>query len=68
MDFGHDSADRPAYFFRFLIEHGRDRQKVGTARIRLGQRLRDEVIARDDQRYPFVQVVNRADWEQLDGG
>ncbi len=58
-----DSTDRPAYFFSFLIDRDRDRQQAGVARIRLAQRLRDELLARDDDRYPYVEVLNREEWE-----
>ena len=64
---GQDSTDRPAYFFSFLIDKDRDPRRVGLARIRLVQELRDALIARDDEHYPIVEVLNRADWEKREG-
>jgi hypothetical protein len=62
-----DSADQPAYFFRFLIEEGRDPNRTGLPRIRLVQKLREELDAHDDHHYPIVQVLNRAEWAGLVG-
>ena len=64
---GQDSTDRPAYFFSFLIDQGRDPRRGGLARIRLVQRLRDALLARDDGHYPIVEILNRADWERREG-
>jgi hypothetical protein len=57
-----DWTDKPAYFFSFLIEQDRDRLGPGVLRTRLAQRLRDELTARGDYRYPLVQIINRDDW------
>ncbi len=65
--YGQDSTDLPAYFFTFLIERDRDRQQGGLPRARLVQKLRDELIARDDDHYPIVTVLNQADWETVEG-
>ena len=59
---GLDSTDRPAYFFSFLIDRDRDRQRAGLTRTRLAQKLRDELIARNDAHYSFVRILSRADW------
>lgn len=64
---GQDSTDQPAYFFSFLIDRDRDRQGAGLGHIRLVQKLRDELMARDDGHYPIVQILNRADWEKREG-
>ncbi len=61
---GQDSTDHPVYFFSFLIDQDRDPQRVGLTRVRLVQKLRDALIARDDGHYPIVEILNRADWEQ----
>ena len=47
---GHDSSDRPAYFFSFLIDHDRDRKRAALVRTRLAQNIRDRLIARGDGR------------------
>ena len=67
VKFGQDSTDQPAYFFTFLIDRDRDRRQGGLPRARLVQRLRDELIARDDNHYPIVTVLNQADRETLEG-
>lgn len=59
-----DSTDRPAYYFSFLIERKGDREQAVQARIRLGQKLRDELLARDDDHYPYIKILNREDWEK----
>lgn len=61
---GQNSTDQPAYFFSFLIDRDRDREQAGLTRIRLIQKLRDELVARHDEHYPIVQVLNRTDWEK----
>ena len=58
-----DSTDRPAYYFSFLIERKGDRQQAAQAYVRLGQKLRDELLAREDDHYPYVTILNREDWE-----
>jgi hypothetical protein len=59
-----DWTEKPAYFFSFLIEQDRDRLGPGLLRTRVAQRLRDELIARGDYRYPLVQIINRGDWDK----
>jgi hypothetical protein len=59
-----DRTDKPAYFFSFLIEQDRGHLGPGLLRTRLAQRLRDELIARGDYRYPLVQIINRDDWDR----
>ncbi|MBD0273524.1 MAG: hypothetical protein ICV73_16545 [Acetobacteraceae bacterium] len=65
--FGQDSADEPAVYFSFLIDQGQDRQQAGLIRTRLIQELRDELLARGQERYPIEQVLDRADWERQFG-
>lgn len=67
VETGHDSLDRPALFFSFLIDRDRDRQRAGLVRIRMVQKLRDELIARGYDHYPIIQVLSRADWEKRAG-
>jgi hypothetical protein len=57
-----DSSDQPAYYFSFLFDQDRDRQRAALVRTRLAQKLRDELIARGDARYPFVRILSRQDW------
>lgn len=64
---GEDFTGRPAHFFSFLIEQDRSRSDIGMQRIRLSQALRDELMARDDDHYPFVRVFDRADWDRVEG-
>lgn len=64
---GPDSSDRPAYFFSFLIEPDRDRQRAALIRTRLAQKIRDELVTRGDDRYPFIRVLGREDWGKRQG-
>lgn len=66
-EFGVDSAYEPAAYFTFLIEEGRDRGQVGAARTRLARRLRDELLARGYEHYPYIQILDRADWRSRFG-
>ena len=59
---GPDSANRPAYYFSFLIEQDRDRQRAALLRTRLAQKIRDKLVSRGDAHYPFIRVFGRADW------
>lgn len=61
---GADSSDEPAYFFSFLMHEGEDRQRAALIRTRLAQRIRDELIRRGDEVYPFVRVLRHEDWER----
>jgi hypothetical protein len=59
---GTDSSDLPAYFFNFMFEQDRDRQRAALVRTRLAQKIRDMLIDRGDGHYPFVRVLRREDW------
>lgn len=59
---GVDSSERPVYFFSFLIDQGRARERAGLVRIRTAQKLRDDLMARGDGHYPMIRVLNKEDW------
>jgi hypothetical protein len=59
---GEDAWDRPAYVFSVLINLERSGQRPGFVLIRLTQKLRDELSARGDPRYPIVHLLDQADW------
>jgi hypothetical protein len=61
---GEDWTDKPAYYFSFLIEQDRDDLRPGLLLGRVARKLRDELIARGDYHYPFVQILNRSDWDK----
>jgi hypothetical protein len=61
---GPDSSDRPAHFFSFLIEPGRDQQRAALVHTRLVQKIRDELVRLGDGRYPIVRILSRDDWEK----
>ena len=67
VSLGQDSTDQPAVYFSFLIDQGQDRQQAGLIRTRLLRGLRDELLARGYEHYPFVQILDRADWERRFG-
>jgi hypothetical protein len=57
-----DSDDEPVYVFTFLIGDELARQPTGVLRNRLGQRLRDLLMERNDTHYPIIRILDRADW------
>jgi hypothetical protein len=59
---GEDASERPVYYFSFLIDQDRARQRAGLVRTRLIQKLRDDLVARGDGHYPVIQILNKADW------
>jgi hypothetical protein len=59
-----EDFDRPVYYFSFLIDQDRSRQRAGLLHSRLVQRLRDELIARNDGHYPVIRILNREDWDK----
>ena len=59
---GEDSSDLPAYFFTFLIDQNRTDLRPGLLRIRLSIELRDALLARHDEHYPYIQILDRTDW------
>jgi hypothetical protein len=64
---GEDSDERPAYYFSFLIDQDRARQRPGLVFTRLIQKLRDELIARGDGHYPVIRILDRTDWDKRKG-
>lgn len=65
--YGEDSTMHPVHVFFFLIERYRDGQSIGEARLRLIQRLRDELLAAGDHHSPAVQMLDPADWGKVLG-
>ena len=54
--------ERPVYYFSFLIDQDRARLRPGLLLSRFGQKLRDELIARNDERFPIIRILDRTDW------
>jgi hypothetical protein len=61
---GRDSSDQPALVFSFLVDQDRDRARAALLRTRLSQRLRDELLKREDARYPIIHLFTERDWEK----
>ena len=59
-----EESERPVYYFSFLIDQDRARQRAGLLRSRLIQELRDGLIARNDGHYPIIRILSRADWDK----
>ena len=59
-----EDFERPVYYFSFLIDQDRARQRAGLLHSRLVQKLRDELIARNDGHYPVIRILSRADWDK----
>jgi hypothetical protein len=64
---GFDSSDEPAYHFWFRWDQDPDWQLMGLMRMRLGQKLRDELMARGDEGYPYIHILTPQDWEKRAG-
>jgi hypothetical protein len=62
---GSDALDeQPAYLFSFLFDGTLDPQHEALLRIRLRQKLRDELVARGDDGYPLITILGPLDWEK----
>jgi len=61
---GEDSFERPTYYFSFLIDQERSRQRPGLVYTRLIQKLQDELIAHGDEHLPMIRILSRADWDK----
>lgn len=61
---GADYEYRPIYRFSFLLDQSRIVQRIGLVRLRLTQRLHDELIAMGDEHYPRIEILDRADWSK----
>jgi hypothetical protein len=64
VESGWDVDDRPAYHFTFLIDQDRATQRPGIVRLRLRQKLRDELEALGDEHQPLLRMLDRIDWEK----
>lgn len=56
------SDGEPALVLRLLIDHNRQDEAWTILRLRLTQRIRDELIRTGDNRYPFVMVLSKGEW------
>ena len=59
-----DDDFRPIYRFSFLIDRQHSSMRPGLIRIRLIQKLRDELVSRRDDHLPVIRILNQADWDQ----
>jgi hypothetical protein len=59
---GVSSIDRPAYYFTFLLDQDRARQRPGVIIAELVHRITDELHERDDDSFPFIRLLDRTDW------
>jgi hypothetical protein len=62
-----DSTDEPACYFWYQVDQDPASQSAALARIRLAQRLRDELLARGDATYPYIRVLSTQDWAKRTG-
>ena len=63
-----DSLDRPAYYFDFRVYREPGHPPAGLARTRLSQRLRDALMARGDDHYPYTYFFTHDDWARFKKG
>lgn len=61
---GVDFFERPAYYFSFLIDQTLALERAGLVRIRLMQKLRDELAVRNDDHLPEIRILNQEDWDR----
>jgi hypothetical protein len=60
-----DNESRPVYRFSFLIDVQKAApEHLGLIRIRLIQRLYDDLAAQNDEHLPQIRLLNKADWEE----
>ena len=57
-----DASDSPAHYFSFMLDPDRSGQRPALIQLRLGQRIRDELLARGDDTYPFIRFLRPGDW------
>jgi hypothetical protein len=60
---GVDWTDQPTYTFTYLVDFDRIGDRLGHVRMRIAQKLRDELIERADEHYPHIRTLNRHDWD-----
>jgi hypothetical protein len=61
---GLDSLDRPVYWFTYLLDEARLRLGLGRFYVRLIQALQEALIARGDEHFPMIRLLNSTDWEK----
>lgn len=59
--------DRPVYHFDVLIDADRSILRLGLVHARLMQKLRDGLIARDDEHFPVIRLLDCTDWDKRTG-
>ena len=47
----------PSYYFKLQVDQDRDRMQAMLLRTRLRQKIRDLLIAENDERYPYVRII-----------
>jgi hypothetical protein len=67
VEAGLDASDEPAYHFWFRWKQEPDWPLMGLVRSKLGQKLRDKLLARGDVGYPFIHILTPRDWDTRSG-
>jgi hypothetical protein len=62
-----DSTDDPAYYFMIVADQDPDGREASRRRGALGMAIRDALIERGDETYPYIRIVDRADWGKVMG-
>lgn len=62
---GEDSTGYPSYFFFMVVDRDHAPADFSLFRTRLSQKIRDDLLSREDSHYPFVQILSRSDWDTL---
>ena len=64
---GLDYEGDTVYRFAFLIEPKPDGLEGALLRGRVSMAVRDALMERNDDHYPFVRLISRADWDARKG-
>lgn len=59
-----DWAGDPADYFTFLVDEDPGSRDAVSRRTRVHEKIRDELMARNDTTYPYISVLSAQDWDK----
>ena len=62
VEAGPDSSNEPAYRFTFLVNRISDEVKPIELYLNVIQYIRNELLSRNDEHYPYIRMLNQNDW------
>ncbi len=60
-----DTTDNPAYHFMIIARQDPDPMKASLIRRDLGMTIRDALLNRGDESYPYLRILSPEDWEKV---